>query len=147
MQQRSSRLQRLASLAEAEERQYALVIRLSQARLREQLDRLTELNAYRQKYASALQQHPELQSAHLKDQQDFLSRLDQAVRSQQQIVSDCERKFETQRRQWQQKRQRTESLLRVMQRFQADERAHAERLEQRSLDDRPLPPDFFESDD
>jgi flagellar FliJ protein len=143
---RSSRLHRIVTLAEAEERQHGALTGRWRARLTEQLDRLDELGAYRRKYLDESRQAEISHSAHWQDRQNFLHRLDQAVRSQQRIVRDCERNFEMHRKKWQQKRQRVESLVRVTDRFRADEQSRAERLEQRRLDDRPMPRKLYEGD-
>ena len=105
--------------------------------------RLGELNAYRHDYATLSQSMKNVSSAHWKDYQNFMRRLDQAVKSQQQIVKDYEQKLEQHRRRWLQKRKRLESLQRVLESHRDSEALHAERLEQRELDDLPTPDDLY----
>ena len=83
---------------------------------------------------------------HWKDYQNFLFKLDQAVRSQQQIVQDCERSLESHRQRWLQKRQRLESLQKVQNRYLKEAEIRDDRREQRVLDDLPPKPPIFEDD-
>lgn len=146
MKKRSSRLKKIVALAEAEERHFGVLTGRAQSRLNEQLGRLGELNAYRHDYADKAQENVKLHSAHWKDYQNFLFRLDDAVRSQQMIVDDCRQKLDAHRRQWMDKRQRLESLDRVRERFRQEEKLHDERLEQRTQDDMPPAPDRYETE-
>lgn len=146
MKKRVGRLKKIVSLAEAEERHHGVLTGRSQSRLTEQVDRLGELNAYRQSYANKVKKNADLHSAHWKDYQNFLIRLDRAVRTQRQIVNDCEQSLESHRRKWIGKRQRLESLERVCERFQHEEHLHVERLEQRRQDDMPATPPLYKDD-
>lgn len=144
MKKRSHRLQKIVALAEAEERNLAILTGRSQQTLNEETSKLGELNAYRQSYAEKAGFNADLSSAHLKDYQRFLSRLDHAVRAQQQVVLDCEQRVELHRRRWMTKRQRVESLERVQERYQKQEYQHEERVEQREIDDLPPAPPLYD---
>lgn len=146
MKKRSRKIDKIVALAGAEERRHGEETGRSQAQLNDQLSRLAELNAYRQGYADKTGNSADVHSAHWKDYQNFLYRLDDAVRSQQQIVQDCEQTVESHRRRWMAKRRRLESLERVLERYQKEEHSHAERLEQRALDDLPALPDAYGDD-
>ncbi len=137
MRQRSSRFQKIVKIAETDERRFAEATGASQRQLNDQVARLGELNAFRHDYAAKSKSRGFTSAAQLKDYQDFLTRLDQAVTSQQQIIHDCEQNLERHRRQWQVKRQRLESLDKVRQRYVREELASQERQLQRTLDDRP----------
>ena len=76
-------------------------------------------------------------SAHLKDYQNFLQRLDTAVKAQQQIVRDCEQNLASHRQRWMIKRQKLESLERVLERYKTEDSAREDKLEQKLLDDLP----------
>lgn len=128
---------RIVALAETEERKYAVLTGKSQARLTEQRDRLGELDAHRHTYAGRTRRVGNMPAAHWQDYQRFLARLDDAVRSQKQIIRDCEKTVETHRRRWLVKRRRLESLQRVLERFQREELVAADRREQRVLDELP----------
>lgn len=143
MKKRSNKIGKIVSLASAEERRFGAATGKSRRELEEQMARLGELNAYRHDYATLSQSMNKVSSARWKDYQNFMQRLDQAVRSQQQIVRDSEQKLELHRRRWLEKRKRLESLQRVLESYRDVEAAHAERLEQRELDDLPTPEDLY----
>lgn len=147
MKRRGPKIEKVIALAGAEERQCGEATGRSRSQLNDHLRRLAELNAYRESYAAKLPRASDLNSAHWKDYRNFLAKLDEAVRSQQQIVRDCERTLESHRRRWLQKRQRLESLERVRERYLTQAAIHADRLEQRVLDDLPSPPDLFDNGD
>jgi len=134
---RTQKLGKVAALAAAEERRFGVEAGRSQRHLNEQLERLGELNAFRHNYARKNSGMARVTSAHLKDYQNFLSRLDVAVRAQQQIVRDCEQNLATHRKRWMIKRQKLESLERVLEKYQVQDHAQREKLEQKLLDDLP----------
>lgn len=146
MKKRSTRLQKILSVAEAEERNLGMQTGRAQKKLLEENRKLGELNAYRQNYAARARSATALSSAHFKDYQNFLARLDQAARSQQQVVNDCEKNLELHRRRWLVKRQRVESLERVQERYREQENARADRIEQRTLDDLPGAAPLYDKD-
>ncbi len=137
MKRRTQKIGKIASLAAAEERRFGQQAGRSQQQLNEQLQRLGELNAFRHNYAKKNAGAAQVTSAHLKDYQSFLHRLDTAVRAQQQIVRDCEQNLATHRQRWMVKRQKLESLERVLSKYQAEDQAREEKLEQKLLDDLP----------
>ncbi len=137
MKSRSRKIGKVASVAAAEERRYGQIAGQSQRYLDEQLQRLGELNAYRHSYAGSADAGSAVNSAHWKDYQNFLSRLDAAVDAQQQIVRNSEQTALTHRQHWLAKRQRVESLERVLEKYRLEDSATAARLEQKTLDDLP----------
>jgi len=143
---RPGKIDKLVSLASAEERQSGEKTGRAQSQLNDHLRRLAELNAYRQAYADKADSDARVHSVHWKDYQNFLFRLDEAVRSQQEIIHDSERTLESHRRRWMAKRQRLESLQRVQDRYLKEARVQAERREQRRLDDLPAQGDIFNDD-
>jgi len=144
MRSRSQKMHKFVTLAQAEERRSGEQTGRSQAQLNEQVDRLGELNAYRHGYVVKASDMSKLHAAHWKDYQNFLFRLDTAVRSQGQLIQDCEESVALHRRQWVARRQRLESLERVLDRYQQQERVEAERQEQRVLDDLHLRPERYD---
>lgn len=135
MKKRSTKLNRIVALASSEERRFAERAGKSRMQLEEHVTRLGELNAYRADYQDKSRSSARANAAHVKDYQQFLRRLDEAVSSQQQIIRDSEQSYEILRRQWMAKRQRLESLERVLERYRDNEAAFVERLEQKALDD------------
>lgn len=146
MKRRSEKISKLVSLAAAEERRLGAATGKSRRLLEEQVARLGELNAYRHAYAERSRSAGDVSSAHWKDYQNFMWRLDQAVKSQQQIVRDSEQNLDVHRRRWLAKRRRLESLQRVLESYRDEESLHAERLQQRALDDMPLPGELYPDD-
>ena len=135
MKKRSSKLDRIVSLASSEERRWGERAGKARIELEQQLARLGELNAYRSEYQEKARGSGKIRSAHIKDYQQFLQRLDAAVSSQQQIIRDSEQSYETVRKQWINKRRRLESLERVLERYRQSEAVVADRLEQKALDE------------
>ena len=136
MRKRSGKFEKIVKLAAAEERRYAEATGAAQQRLNEQVDRLGELSAYRHNYSRDASSSRVTSAAQLKDFQSFLDRLDQAVAAQQQVIRDCEQSLERHRRHWMSKKRRFDSLERVRERYQHEERRTAERHAQRVADDR-----------
>ncbi len=137
MKQRSRKIGKVTALAASEERRFGEQAGRSQRELNEQQNRLGELNAYRHTYASNPPSRDGVSAAHWQDYQNFLSRLDTAIRAQQQIVQTCEQNLATHRQRWLAKRRKRESLERVMDKYKAQEVAYADKLEQKMLDDLP----------
>jgi len=132
---RSQRIQRLVDIATVEERRLAMRFGQISAELRSQQSQLGELHAYRQTYSAAAPGTVASHSAHWKDYQNFRARLDQALSAQQQLVSDAEQAAATARQIWMRQRRRLESLKKVKERHQNDERVRKDRLEQKQQDD------------
>mgnify|MGYP001821997780 CR=1 FL=1 len=137
MKDRRRKIGKVASIAAAEEQRYGQIAGQSQRHLDEQLERLGELNAYRQNYLGGAGAQTAVSSVHWKDYQNFRGRLDAAVAAQQQIVQDCERTALAHRQHWLAKRRRLESLERMLENFQAEESIADDRREQKVLDDLP----------
>ena len=146
MKKRSQKLSKIVSLATSEERRCGAETGRSRRTLEEQMTKLGELNAYRQNYAQLTRSMKGANAAHWKDYQSFMQRLDEAVQAQQQIVRDSEQNLDRHRRRWLAKRQRLESLQRVLDNYRNEEAVHAERQTQRLLDDLPLRDRAFEGD-
>ncbi len=138
MKKRSKKLGRIVSLASSEERRWGEKAGKSRQHLDEQRARLGELNAFRHNYAHQ-KSTTRVSSVQFKDYKHFLQRLDAAVSAQKQVIQDSERNYETVRQHWMQKRQRRESLERVLDKHLRSEAAWEDRLEQKKLDDLPAP--------
>ncbi len=137
MKRRTQKIDRVVSLAAGEERRLGEETGRSQRGVNEQLERLGELNAFRHNYANKDPGVSGVSAAHWKDYQSFLQRLDNAVVSQKQIIRDCEQNLEMHRKRWLVKRQRLESLERVLEKCRDRDAVYEARLEQRQQDDLP----------
>lgn len=145
VKKRTRKIDKIVALAAAEERRLGEQAGRSRIYLDEQLDRLGELNAFRHNYTGKSPAPAGVSAAHWKDYQNFLQRLDAAVSAQNQIIRDGERNLETHRQRWLAKRQRLESLERVLDKYKEQDRAYESRLEQKSTDDlAKLTPSGFE---
>ena len=147
MTRRSRKIGKIASIAAAAERRLGELTGRARKLLEEPLDRLGELNAFRHDDVKKSQARSTLNSAHWQDYQKFLHRLDGALKAQQQIVRESERTLETHRQRWIAERQRLESLERVIEKCEAEERAHESRLEQKRMDELPIKRSSFGDDD
>jgi len=135
MKTRSQKIDKFVSLAKADERRLGEATGRLSSKLSAEIERLAELNAHRRAYASKTQSMSNINSAHWKDYQDFMLRLENAARSQQQVIRECEQQLQTQRRHWLAKRQRLESLERVLENCRRDEALIESRRQQRALDE------------
>lgn len=135
MKKKSTRIARVHGLAESEEKSSCRAMGDAQRRLDEQLERLSELRAYRHEYASRRPKNGIVNSAQWADYQNFLSRLDDAVHAQTELVAEGERNRDAHRQQWQGKRMKMKSLQRVVERHRDDEHREAEKELQRTQDD------------
>lgn len=135
MQKRSERIRKIATIAQAEERQHWQTLNSSQRNLDKELRRLAELESYRHSHLSRPQPTISVKVTHWHDYQQFLLRLDQALLAQQQVVAEGRHNCDAHRRRWLAKRQRLESLERIVQRFKSEEDELAERRGQQLLDD------------
>jgi flagellar FliJ protein len=144
---RSRKIGKVANIAAAEERRLGQAAGRARQHLEDQLDRLGELNAFRHNYAQKSTRQSTFSAAHWQDYQAFLHRLDTAVKAQQQLVRDSERMLETHRQRWMAKRQRLESLERVLEKYQTEERTAESRREQKRLDELPSSPPGFAGDE
>jgi len=134
---RTNKLDKVVSLAASEERRFGEQTGRSQQALNEEVHRLGELNAYRHSYANKPPRPSGVSAVHWQDHQNFLARLDTAVRSQQQIIRDCEQNVEVHRSRWLQKRQKLESLERVLEKSRQQDAVYESRQEQKMQDDLP----------
>lgn len=137
MNDRTRKLEKFIALAAAEEQRHGAATAESRRRLEECRTRLGELNAHRHNYSGRVTKMVNVSAAHWKDYRTFMQRLDKAVIAQQQIIRDAEQNLDVHRRRWQAKRQRLESLQKVLDRYRDEERQHTERLLQRVQDDLP----------
>lgn len=146
MNKRSDRLKRVQTIAASEERDYCRAMAEAQRTLNEHLQQLEDLRSYRHDYLS--QRNPgqpgdTISSAQYTDYQNFLRRLDDAVHAQAEAVRTNEQNRDAHRARWVVKRQKVESLKRIVDRCEADELLQGERLEQKIQDDMPRQADPF----
>lgn len=138
-------MERIFVVAKSEERQKCQEMGRAQLLLDAEISRLHELQSYRQNYEKKKALGSDTRPAHWADYQNFLSRLSSAVVEQQQHVLTGKENRDLHRKQWMAKRQRLDSLRRVVDRYRKTENHEAEKKLQKSLDDRPHSKNVFGS--
>ena len=137
MKRKTRKIKKVVSIAASEERRFSEQTGRSQQALNQQLERLNELNAYRRGYSNKKTADSSVSSVHWKDYQTFIQRLDQATRTQHQVILECEQNLKMHRQRWMVKRQKLESLERVLEKCHQRDAVYAARLEQKQMDDLP----------
>lgn len=137
-------MHKIVSLAAMEERRECMEMGKSQQALDQAVNRFEELSVYRHNYVSRPVPAGNISAIRWHDYQNFLSRLDTAMRVQKDLVLDGEQNVDAHRRRWMAKRQRLESLERVLERYRTAEQLQDERSAQKLIDDLPTMKDFFE---
>lgn len=135
MKKRSSRMQKIVQLAKSEELKVCRQMGRVQKSLESDIDRLGELESYRRDYRQQFSQPDTISPARWQDYQSFLQRIDQAVDAQKQQILNGTAVRDAHRRRWLQKRQKLESLQRVVDRYRQVEDRDADRRGQKTLDD------------
>jgi len=138
-------MKKIVALAEMEERRECIEMGKSQQELDQAVNRLEELTTYRLNYGVSPRAGDSFSAIRWHDYQNFLSRLDQAVTTQKQFVLDGEQNVDAHRHRWMAKRQRLQSLERVLERYRSAEVSQAERALQKTLDDLPGQGNVFDS--
>lgn len=135
----SRRLQPVANLAKQSERsaarQHGDVLREFQ----QQQQQLEELIKYRNQYVEQFQQAGKagLSIVQVRDYQLFLSRLDQAIAQQRQLVQQHQAVSQQTQANWMDKRGKSKMLDKVVENRELAEKQTLEKREQRELEDRP----------
>ncbi len=132
---RLKRMRKLADLARSEERRVCEEMGRAQRQLNEHEERLDELEAYRRDYSDKFRPGGHLSPARWQDYQHFLQRIDDAVVEQRSQIEAGKAARDAHRRRWLIRRQKLESIERVVERFRKDEDERAERRQQRTLDE------------
>ena len=145
MKRRSDRIQRVQQLAETEERNFCRAMSDAQRIVNDHERRLRELQDYRSEYADRRPGggNGTVSSVQWTDYQNFLQRLDDAVHAQDRLVESSRQNRDVHRQRWMVKRQKMESLQKVVDRYRSDALRDDERKEQKVLDDLPVRAHLF----
>lgn len=144
---RSERMKIVESVAEHEEQQECRAMGESQRKLEDELGRLEELKTYRQTYVPKQKLKNGLRGLEWQDYHRFLNRLEQAVAAQEQVVRDGKSQRTAHRERWAIKRQRLESLSRVVDRYKVAEHVERERQLRKIQDSQRIPTSPFDQED
>lgn len=135
---RPERMNIVRSVAEHEEQMECRAMSESQRKLDDELERLEELKAYRQSYTPSGKLRKGLRGLEWQDYHRFLCRLDQALAAQEQVVCDGKSRRKVHEKRWTAKRQRLESLSRVIDRHKTTALVERERQLNRLQDSQPI---------
>ncbi len=137
----SRRLQPVADIAKHSERHAARRHGDSLREHQEQQRQLDELIKYRDQYMDRFKQAGAsgLSIVQMRDYQLFITRLDQAIAQQQQLVSTGEQQCQQSQANWIDKRGKSEMINKVVENRALTEQQRLDRREQKELDDSPAP--------
>ncbi|WP_026601319.1 flagellar export protein FliJ [Methylomonas sp. 11b] len=135
---KSQRLKVIIDLHARQERDALEALGISQQKLQEQQAQLESLESYRLDYLGkfALRQQTGINISQLMEFRAFADKLDQAIESQQQTVSNHEREVQRARKRWEDAHQRTKSLQKVSDLALVEEMKVEQKREQAEQDDR-----------
>ncbi len=135
---RSERMQPVQKFVNANERREAGELAISERRLAECERKLDELKQYEQDYRDGFNTRVSagMGGNGLRDYQQFLARLMDAIRQQSQIVERARAERDQQQDQWREAAQRHKAIDRVVENWKSEERRDADRFEQRESDER-----------
>ncbi len=104
--------------------------------------RLQELQQYHADYQQGFQRTARAggNALALRDFQQFLGRLEEAIRQQEQIVAQAKQSVAGSTKQWQSAARRVKAVDSVVDKWQGEERRHEDRLEQKDIDERAQRP-------
>ena len=142
---RARRLDKVVTLAELEERRECLEMRRAQHALDQAVGRLEDLLSYRRGYETTPMPFGSVAAVRWQDYRRFLSRLDEAVESQNRLVLSRRQLLEAHRRRWQEKRKRVGLLGQIRERYRRAEAERDERRMQKLLDDLKPMESLFDS--
>ena len=133
----SERFKPVLKVAENREASAARKFGLSQKQQQEEEAKLDNLRQYHAEYLAKFQQSASLgmSASQLREYQAFLTKLDQAITDQEEIVRQSKQASHQHKREWTQKHIRTQSMDKAMGRMIADEQKQQEALEQKMSDE------------
>ena len=135
---KSQRLKPVTHIAEKRERDAARSMGEQQQHLDQQYQRLDKLRSYRAEYARRMQDAGTngVDAGQMVEYSNFLRRLDEAARFQQQKIEESKRLLDIRTREWRALHTKTEALNKVVSRCQDEEQRISDRREQNENDDR-----------
>jgi flagellar protein FliJ len=138
MSKRSEKLAPVQRVLGSVERSRAKEMGAAQRSLEAAEARLQELQQYHADYLLNFRRSAEAGSnaLALRDYKQFLGRLEEAVRQQEQIVAQARQGAAGSTRNWQSAAQRVKAVDTVVGKWQGEERRHEDRVEQRESDER-----------
>lgn len=135
---RIQRLEMVKKVVDDFERRKAQALAACERGVNESEQKLSQLEAYRASYVRDFTVRAEagMAAAAARDYQVFLSRLDEALHQQVQVVIGMRAQRDSELQNWQDAAQRAEAIGTTVQRWQVEERRALERREQHESDER-----------
>jgi len=135
---RSKRLGPILELAETKEKQAAQDLGASRQRLEEARKGLNSLQGFRNNYTARFHQsgNQGLGVRQLAEYRAFLGKINAAIGEQERVVQACEAELDARKRAWEQARQHTLGMKKIMEKLQMDQHRQDQRKEQGELDER-----------
>lgn len=137
---RSTKLNPIARIRKQQERDagrsHGETIRNAERQQRQ----LDELLSYRIQYEKAFQEASEsgLSSIRMQEYKYFINRLNEAINQQMLHVNNGRQQCETSQKEWMEKHNESKMINKVIEKRKYEERKHAEKREQKEIEDRPL---------
>ena len=134
---RSKKLAPVVEHVKQKEETALQAVAFSQQQLQMQIERLQQLEAYKQEYENNhLSDQAKAHSAvEFQEFKRFLAQLDETIEQQKQVVSLAERELELKRNNWKQTRSRSDAMHKMVDRLQQSEQQQLDKNEQKSLDE------------
>ncbi len=135
---RSERMQPVRKFSGATEKREAGQLAATEDRLAECERKLAELRLYEQEYRKGFNSRVSvgMGGGGVRDYQQFLARLSEAIRQQMQLVAVARAERDAQQGQWREAATRNKAIDHVVENWKTEERRHVERHEQRESDQR-----------
>lgn len=137
---RSKRIRPVVEIAENRERDAARQLGVSRQSVAEQEQRLEELLRYREEYNQRLtgEGSNRMGARKLQEYQIFLSRLNQAVEQQRQLLAQVKRECDEKSQHWAKHRTQARVMNKVEERYLKQEQHQEEKKEQKEMDEHAL---------
>ena len=135
---RVDRLEPVQKVVDDTERRLAEHYASAERLLNSSEQKLQELSMYRDDYTQGFARRASggMGARDLVDYQAFMSRLNEAIKQQSQVVSVARDECAVQRKRWQEAAQRAKALGHVIERWQQEAARAADRRDQREADER-----------
>lgn len=139
---RAARLEPVQKIVDDTERRMAEHFASAERLLSSNEKKLQELNSYRDDYTQGFARRAGggMGARELVDFQAFMTRLNEAIKQQTQVVQQARNERDVQHKRWQEAAQRAKALGNVLERWQQEEVRIADKREQRETDERAQRP-------
>lgn len=133
---RAGRLQPIAEIAAREADTAAQALAEARGRMEAERNRLRELEAYRDEYATRFSGSATvMRGGDLRDFHAFIGQLNQAIADQEQVLHRLADDMAQHEQAWREKHARAQAMDKVVEGHRRTERQHAERREQKAADE------------